>query len=259
MSHLINITVLSRARRSFALAVAAVVAALLMFAPNASAATSCATKTLRVGSSGACVVELQNKLNKAGFVTDRFGADGAFGQGTKNTVIAFQRYYKLSPDGVYGPKTRAALAKYAVAPKALFAHLSGKSQAGVVFVADKSDKKVYAFKDGVYQFSVKVRFGGKAWDPNKKLWVQKNTPTGKFWVQAKIKDGYSNIYEAKMPYFTVFNGNIGFHYSAAFRAVNYGPDGTLGSHGCVNIANLTDAAKVFNLSKVGYTRVYVQG
>lgn len=257
MSYLIRKFVHSH-RWVSALLVSLAMGATLFVAPtSASAATGCTT-TLRVGSHGACVVQLQNSLNKAGFVTDRFGADGSYGSGTKNTVIAFQRYYKLAPDGVYGPKTRAALTKHAVAPSALFAHLNGKNRSGVVFVADKSDRKVYAFRDGKYLFSAKARFGGKVWDAKKKIWITKNTPTGAFWVQAKIKDGYSNKYEAKMPYFTVFNGDIGFHFSALYRAVNYGPDGTYGSHGCVNIGNMMDASRIFNLARVGYTRVYVQ-
>ena len=56
---------------------------------------------VRVGDRGANVVYLQQKL--------RITADGIFGNGTRNAVIAFQRSKGLVADGVVGPRTWAAL------------------------------------------------------------------------------------------------------------------------------------------------------
>jgi peptidoglycan hydrolase-like protein with peptidoglycan-binding domain len=57
--------------------------------------------TIRVGARGADVVYLQQKL--------RVTADGIFGTGTRNAVIAFQRSKGLVADGVVGPRTWVAL------------------------------------------------------------------------------------------------------------------------------------------------------
>ncbi len=63
--------------------------------------------TLKRGSSGAAVVELQkalNACNAAGLSTD-----GAFGRGTESAVKAFQASKNLGADGKAGALTKAAL------------------------------------------------------------------------------------------------------------------------------------------------------
>ena len=57
--------------------------------------------TIRVGARGPHVVYLQQKL--------RVTADGVFGTGTQNAVIAFQRSKGLVADGIVGPRTWVAL------------------------------------------------------------------------------------------------------------------------------------------------------
>lgn len=57
--------------------------------------------TLRIGSKGADVVILQQKL---GIV-----ADGKFGPNTQKALIAFQSSHGLTPDGVCGPKSWSVL------------------------------------------------------------------------------------------------------------------------------------------------------
>jgi hypothetical protein len=59
--------------------------------------------TLRLGSTGAAVKELQTKLNKV--VGSRLVVDGQFGEKTKTAVINLQRFFKLVADGIVGPKT----------------------------------------------------------------------------------------------------------------------------------------------------------
>lgn len=70
------------------------------------------TRTLREGSSGADVRELQIRV--AGWAADSpsrtfVAVDGQFGPGTKAAVIRFQRAYGLAADGVAGTKTHRAL------------------------------------------------------------------------------------------------------------------------------------------------------
>jgi len=63
--------------------------------------------TLKQGSSGPAVKDLQRKLKDLGF--DPNGVDGNFGPGTRAALIAFQQSKGLQPDGIAGPATLAAL------------------------------------------------------------------------------------------------------------------------------------------------------
>jgi dienelactone hydrolase len=72
-------------------------------APPAAAASP----TLRVGSSGAGVVALQQKLHDLGFYGGAI--DGLFGPKTQQAVVAFQASQGLVQDGIVGPATKAAL------------------------------------------------------------------------------------------------------------------------------------------------------
>lgn len=63
---------------------------------------------LRSGSRGPAVRDLQHALTAAGFPAT---VDGAFGPGTDAAVRAFQRARGLTPDGVVGPRTWAALTR----------------------------------------------------------------------------------------------------------------------------------------------------
>jgi len=73
--------------------------------------------TLRVGATGPDVVELQEKLSRAGHACT---PDGQFGPMTRAAVVAFQSAHGLAADGIVGPMTWGALdgAKAAPAPAA---------------------------------------------------------------------------------------------------------------------------------------------
>ena len=68
-----------------------------------------ARRTLRRGSRGDDVTEVQGKLNRVDPVTEPLVLDGIFGPLTKAAVIRFQETHDLVPDGVVGPLTHAAL------------------------------------------------------------------------------------------------------------------------------------------------------
>ncbi len=61
--------------------------------------------TLRIGSAGPAVRELQALLNRLPTVLTRLAEDGQFGLGTRGRVIEFQKRQHLSDDGVVGPMT----------------------------------------------------------------------------------------------------------------------------------------------------------
>jgi len=71
--------------------------------------------TLKSGSKGAAVVDMQNKLKKTKLYTGK--ANGVYDSATKNAVVAFQKKYKLKADGIAGPTTLLKLDSVAAATK----------------------------------------------------------------------------------------------------------------------------------------------
>lgn len=63
--------------------------------------------TISWGSTGGTVEEIQSRLRNWGFYDGN--VDGIFGQGTYEAVVAFQRANNLTPDGIVGDATLAAL------------------------------------------------------------------------------------------------------------------------------------------------------
>ncbi len=103
--------------------IAAVLLGVLAFvttvASPASAAARLGERTLRLGSEGGDVKQLQRLLTRSGF---RAPADGTFGPGTRTAVRGFQRAATLKPTGVAGRGTikllRAAAESVAAPPPA---------------------------------------------------------------------------------------------------------------------------------------------
>ena len=61
--------------------------------------------TLKKGSAGECVKELQELLIKVGYSCGKYGSDGKFGDGTLEAVKAFQADRGLVVDGIVGVNT----------------------------------------------------------------------------------------------------------------------------------------------------------
>ena len=84
-------------------------------APALSAEQTCAKSTFGQGANGSCVTILQQKVNgclAAAGNSTRIATDGAFGQMTKNAVIACQQANGIGADGIVGPQTWGVLMKY---------------------------------------------------------------------------------------------------------------------------------------------------
>ena len=64
---------------------------------------------LTVSTDPELIAELQRALTTAGY--DSGTPDGTFGQNTEAAVVAFQQANGLSPDGIVGPETAAALSR----------------------------------------------------------------------------------------------------------------------------------------------------
>ena len=67
--------------------------------------------TIRRGSSGVYVKELQTILSKAGYNIGATGIDGKFGRRTETAVKEFQQANNLTADGIVGKATWSALLK----------------------------------------------------------------------------------------------------------------------------------------------------
>ena len=72
---------------------------------------SASRSTLRKGSKGQAVTELQTMLLKLGYDLGSWGVDGDFGKDTEAAVRRFQQEHGLEADGIAGPATFAALEK----------------------------------------------------------------------------------------------------------------------------------------------------
>lgn len=75
--------------------------------PTVSPAETVNYETLRSGSRGQSVTQLQQRLEDLGYYKSK--VDGSYGRNTKAAVEAFQRDHGLTADGIAGPKTLAAL------------------------------------------------------------------------------------------------------------------------------------------------------
>jgi lysozyme family protein len=75
------------------------------------------TIPLKDGATGAPVEQLQRALTHLGHLKGAKAVDGDFGPRTDGALRDFQRQHGLTADGIYGPKTRAAMQK-ALSPTA---------------------------------------------------------------------------------------------------------------------------------------------
>ena len=111
---------------------------------------------LSVGSRGPEVATLQGELNRQLFPSPNLKIDAIFGPLTQKAVKAFQAREGLTPDGVVGPLTRAALGM--PNPEAAFTHkirLHFRS----ISLTDIPFNTILANTQVVYaQFGIKVEF-----------------------------------------------------------------------------------------------------
>lgn len=143
-------------------------------------------RTLRNGDEGEDVKLLQSYLIDLGYDLGRWGADGDFGDATELAVEKFQRDHKLGVDGIYGPKSHAALMEAIDAQAAPEAARSVEIVGGQCWV--RSAHNTGGAKLGVVKAGTVLPYGGQteggwllvAYD-NQNGWV-----SGKY---GKLKEG----------------------------------------------------------------------
>ena len=93
--------------RCAAMTISFVVSLVLLIAPVSVNASSAEPVVLKVGMCNELVMKMQMILSEHGYYTG--DVDGQFGSETQRALINFQIDYKLTPDGVAGQQTLAAL------------------------------------------------------------------------------------------------------------------------------------------------------
>lgn len=112
---------------------------------------------LSFGSRGPEVKTLQTELNRQLFPNPHLVDDGIFGRLTQKAVIAFQRQAGLTPDGIVGPRTRAALGL--PEPGKPFTH-SVRLHFKSISLTDVPFNTILSSTQAVYaQFGIRVDFG----------------------------------------------------------------------------------------------------
>ncbi len=76
---------------------------------TATAEYTLGTRTLRNGSKGTDVQDMQEFLLQLGYELPKYGADGEFGSETETAIKAFQKKDSIKADGIYGSDTHTAL------------------------------------------------------------------------------------------------------------------------------------------------------
>lgn len=201
------------------------VATLALLALPGLAPAKAAGATLSQGSSGPAVAALNQRLAEltylpAGAHSSRFRA------ATRHAVVTFQMLHGLAPDGVVGPRTKAALAK-AERPKPRL-RLAG-SRIEVV----RSAQIAFLVRSGKVLRTIHVSTGKAGY----------TTPAGTFRVFRREQRSWSYSYSVWLPWAAYFNGGIAFHAS---RDVPPYP----ASHGCVRIPGVF-AKEVYDFARMG--------
>jgi hypothetical protein len=152
---------------------------------------------------------LQQRLADLGFLA--LGAvDGVAGEETRFAVIAFQKWARLSRDGVAGPQTRAALAQ-AGRPSPI---TSGGGGRRVEVLLDR--QLALAIENSAVVRAIHVSTGAPGF----------GTPAGSYSVFRKEVRSWSIPFKVWLPWASYFVGGIAFH---EYPDVPVAP----ASHGCV--------------------------
>ncbi|MDN5726091.1 MAG: L,D-transpeptidase family protein [Propionibacteriales bacterium] len=217
----------------------------LALGPSASAE---AATTLKYGSSGSKVRELQTALNnnkRADFFSAK-GYTNYFGTVTRAGLKRWEKATGRKVDGKISVgsaewKQLLSEARKPARPKAGPIDSRCKSK-GKVLCISKTDRKLRYMINGKVQLTLDARFGSSA-NP---------TREGTFKVFRKVKNDWSRQYRSPMPYSMYFSGGEAVHYSSDFARRGWNGN----SHGCVNTRDKAKLAWLYNRIPIG-TKVVV--
>lgn len=138
-----------------------------------------AYKTLKVGSKGQEVVDLQNELISKGYLNSS-GADGIYGQNTAKAVRDYQKANNLTIDGIAGNQTLTSL--FGSASNVPAASTTGTTKIGTPEMPDFDSMAYDPTQDSVYQEAL-----------NTLTQVQQGKPTYNDEYEKNLEDIYNEI------------------------------------------------------------------
>ena len=189
--------------------------------PTAPAEPAAPDGTLRRGDRGAEVLALQKDLRALGYWHGT--SDQTYGYLTEQAVTAFQKVEGLSPDGVLGPATRAALAE---------ADRPSTSAKGNLVEIDKGRQVLLVVRDGKVTWTLNVSTGTeRPYQINGRTEVA-DTPPGR-WTVDWVVDGV-DVGDLGALYRPRYFHHDGIAVHGYHSVPNYPA-----SHGCVRV---TEAA-----------------
>jgi lipoprotein-anchoring transpeptidase ErfK/SrfK len=174
---------------------------------------------LEFGDRGPAVAALQTQLIRLGYWLG--AADGSFGMTTQQAVYALQKAAGLTPDGVYGPKTAAAL------KKGVLPHV--RSASGHVIEVNLTSDLLMIVNGGKIAAVLNTSTGGGYTYTSDGVTAVAHTPTGQFRIYRSV-DGMdiSPLGELWRPRY--FYGGYAIHGSNSVPPYPV-------SHGCVRLSN----------------------
>lgn len=172
-----SLPVTAATRRTLLLGVGTLGAGLALGAGPASAEPK-----LRRGSKGSAVTSLQSDL--AGLRYWVGPADASFGHLTEQAVYAVQKSAGLTPDGVVGPKTYAAIADGAQPTR--------KITSGVGFEVNLSQQIIIATTGGKLSYILNTSTGSGERYYSGGRWKTAVTPTGDFAMYSLYDEGWQS-------------------------------------------------------------------
>jgi len=192
--------------------------------------------TLSLGSSGAAVLALQQRLTALGYWVGT--PNGTFGDSTQQAVYALQKAAGLTPDGVAGPATQAALTA-GILPRA-------RSTSGYEIEVNLSDDLVLFVSDGVVKYVLNTSTGGGYTYTDDGVTSVAETPQGVFetyrQVDGLVVDSLGALWRPKF-----FVGGFAIHGDSSVPPYPV-------SHGCVRVSDeAIDWIWASNLDPIGTT------
>lgn len=169
------------------------------------APTIASANTLNMGDQGKEIRSLQWKLHKLQFYP--WPSNGIFDQKTLEAVKAFQKYQRISADGIVGKNTKKRLNTKRL-PKSKF---MGQKHVEV----DLTRQLIFVYNGKKVTRIINTSTGMPGY----------LTPTGKYSIYRKELKSWSIPYSVWMPYASYFTGGIAFHEGLTSTR----------SHGCVRV------------------------
>lgn len=211
-------------------------------AKKAAAAKADATIFAKPGQTSERVKGLQTMLYKLGYLTSD-SRTGYYGSKTTAAVKSFQSKNRLKVTGVmnmttyYVLRDKASRVKMPVV-KTPTVKLDSRCMTGRTICINKGTQRMYWVINGSIKGSWAVRTGRPSLA----------TRSGVFSIYLKSTNWHSTLYDVDMPYTQFFSGGQAVHYSAEFARIGHSG---AGSHGCVNMNSMSQAAWLYGQTRIG--------